>query len=94
MVLPSSAPTQLADVTCRGLLDYTSQVVQRGDIGLAKLPLDKAETGIRGELGVASDHEVQMDGLVQTCEHSPHEVLHHGVIFILATAVVSMQTGL
>jgi hypothetical protein len=42
---------------------------------------------------VASDHEVQTGGLVLTCEHSPHEVLHHGVIFVLATAVVSMQTG-
>ena len=86
-------PDQLADVTCRGLLDYTSQVIQRADVGSAKLPLDEAETGVRGELGVASNHEVQSDGLVQTCEHSPHEVLHHGVIFILATAVVSMQTG-
>ena len=26
-------------------------------------------------------------------EHSPHEVLHHGVIFVLTTTVVSMQTG-
>ena len=86
-------PDQLADVTCRGLLDYTSQVVQGADVGSAKLPLDEAETSVRGELCVASDHEVQMDGLVQTCEHSPHEILHRGVIFILATAVVSMQTG-
>ena len=84
---------QLADVTCRGLLDYTSQVVQRADIGLAKLSLDETETGVRGELGVTRNHKVQMDGLVQTCEHSPHEVLHHGVILILATAVVSVQTG-
>ena len=30
---------------------------------------------------------------MQTCEHSPHKVLHHGVILILTTAVVSMQTG-
>ena len=30
---------------------------------------------------------------MQTCEHSPHNVLHHGVIFILTTTVVSMQTG-
>ena len=30
---------------------------------------------------------------MQTCEHSPHEVLHHGVILVLATTVVSMQTG-
>ena len=86
-------PDQLADVTCRGLLDHTGQVVQGADVGSAKLPLDEAETGIRGELSVASNHEVQMDGLVQTSEHSPHEVLHHGVILVLATAVVSMQTG-
>ena len=42
---------------------------------------------------MASNHKEQVDGVVQTCEHSPHEVLHHGVILILATAVVSMQTG-
>ena len=42
---------------------------------------------------MASNHEVQLDGVVQTCEHSPHEVLHHGVLLVLATAVVSMQTG-
>ena len=30
---------------------------------------------------------------MQTCEHSPHEVLHHGVILVLANTVVSMQTG-
>ena len=29
-------------------------------------------------------------GVVQTCEHSPHKVLHHGVILVLATAVISM----
>ena len=81
---------QLADVTSRGLLDYTSQVVQRADVGFTELPLDKTKTGIRGKLFVASDHEVLMDGVVQTCEHSPHKVLHHGVILVLATAVVSM----
>ena len=41
---------------------------------------------------MASNHEVQIDGLVHTCEHSPHEVLHYGVIFVLTTTVVSMQT--
>ena len=87
-------PDQLADVTCRGLLDYTSQVIQRADVGSAKLPLDLAETGVRGEYCMASNHEMQMDRFVQTCEHSPLEVLHHGVVHVLATAVVSMQTGL
>ena len=81
---------QLADVTCRGLLDYVSQVVQRADVGFAKLPLDETEPSVGGELRVASNHEVQFDGLMQTCEHSAHKVLHHGVVFVLATAVVSM----
>ena len=31
---------QLAEVTCRGLLNYMSQVVQRADVGVAKLSLD------------------------------------------------------
>ena len=42
---------------------------------------------------MASNHEVQIDGLVQTFEHSPHQVLHHGVVLVLVTAVVIMQTG-
>ena len=84
---------QLAEITCRRLLDYTSQVIQRADIGTAKLPLDEAKTRIAGKLSVASDHEMQPNGVVQTCEDSPHQVLHHGVVLILATAVVSMQTG-
>ena len=45
-------------------------------IGFAKLPLDEAKTGIGGELCVASNHEVQIDGVVEPCQHSPHEVLH------------------
>ena len=39
---------QLADVTCRGLLDYTSHVVQRADVGFSELPLNETETGVRG----------------------------------------------
>ena len=34
-------PDQLADVTCCGLLDHTGQVVQRADVGSAKLLLMK-----------------------------------------------------
>ena len=49
-------PDQLADVTCRGLLNYTSQVIQRADVGSVKHPI---KTSVRGELGVASNHEVQ-----------------------------------
>ena len=60
---------------------------------MAKLPLDEAKTGIRAELGVASNHKMQPDGMVQTSGNSPHLILHHGVVFILATAIVSRQTG-
>ena len=42
---------------------------------------------------MASDHKVQPDGVVQTSEDLPHQILHHGGVLILATAVVSMQTG-
>ena len=45
---------QLAEITCCRLIDYTSQIIQRADVGTAKLPLDEAKTGIRRELGVAS----------------------------------------
>ena len=82
---------QLAEVTCRELLNCMSQVVQQADVGAAKLSLDEAKTSIGGELCVASNHKVQPDGVVQTSEDSPHQVLHHGVL-ILATTVVSMQT--
>ena len=84
---------QLAEITCRRLIDYTSQIIQRADVGTAKLPLDEAKTGIRRELGVASNQKVKPDGVVKTSEDSPHQVLHHGVVLVLATAVVSMQTG-
>ena len=70
-----------------------SQVIQRADIGMAKLPLDEAKTRIGGILSVASDHEMQPYGVVQTCEDLQNQVLHHGVVLIVATAVVSMQTG-
>ena len=83
---------QLAEVTCRGLLNYMSQVIQRADVGAAKLSLDEAKTSIGRELCVASNHKVQPDGVVQTSEDSPHQVLHHGGVLILATTVVSMQT--
>ena len=58
---------QLAEITCRRLIDYTSQmsqITQRADIGMAKLSLDEAKTGIRRELGVASTQKVKPDGVV------------------------------
>lgn len=49
-------PDQLADDTSPGFLNYKSQVAQTADVGSVKLPLDEAETGVRGKLRVASHH--------------------------------------
>ena len=85
MVLPSWAPTSWQRLHAAD----SSTTQAKSSSELTSVP----KTGVRGELCVASNHEVQIDGLVHTCEHSPHEVLHHGVIFVLTTTVVSMQTG-
>ena len=37
------------------------------------------QTGVRDEHCVASDYEEQLYGSMQTCQHSPHDVLHHMV---------------
>ena len=42
---------------------------------------------------MTSRQKVKPDGVVKTSDDSPHQVLHHGVVFVLDTAVVSMQTG-
>ena len=42
---------------------------------------------------MASNHEVKPDGAVKTSEDSLHQVLHNGIVLVLAAAVVSMQTG-
>ena len=57
---------QLAEITCRRLIDYTSQIIHQADIGTAKLSLDEAKTDIRRELGVASNKKVKPDGVVQS----------------------------
>ena len=86
MVLPSWAPTSWQMLQAADSLTTRA----KSSRGFSELPIDETKTGVRGELCVACNHEVQFDGLVQTCEHSPHKVLHHGVVFILATTVVSM----
>ena len=57
---------QLAEITCRRLIDYTSQIIQRADIGKATLSLDEAKTGIRREFGVASNQKEKPDGVEQS----------------------------
>ena len=45
---------QLAEITCCRLIDYMRQIIQRADVGTAKLPLDEAKTGVRREISVGS----------------------------------------
>ena len=40
---------------------------------------------------MASYHEVEVDCVVQTCQDPPHQILHHGVIFVLPRAIVCVQ---
>ena len=41
-------------------------------------------------------HQVQLDGGISPCHDSPEQVLHHRVVLVLPTTLVSMQasTGL
>ena len=57
---------QLAEITFCRLIDYMSQTIHQADIGTAKLSIDGAKTGIRRELGVASNQKVKADGVVQS----------------------------
>ena len=69
---------QQAEITCRRLIDYMSQIIQRADIGGAKLSLDVAKTGIRREHGVASNQKMKPDGVViEWCSPKHNSGLHH-----------------
>ena len=43
---------------------------------------------------MASDEKVQRDGLVTSCENSPHEVGQDIPVLVLATAVITVQVDL
>ena len=40
---------------------------------------------------MARDHEVEVDSVVQTSEDPPHQILQHGVVFVLPSTVVCVQ---
>ena len=87
---------QLAHVADCQVVNDVGEVVQRTHCCPAKLALHETKAGVRGELGVACDHEVQVDGGMSPCHDPPEQILHHRVVLVLPTAVVSMQasTGL
>ena len=43
---------------------------------------------------MASDEKVERDGLVTSCENSPHEVGQDIRVLVLATAVITVQVDL
>ena len=87
---------QLAHVAGCRVIDDVGEVVQRTHCCLVKLALHETKAGVRGELGVACDHEVLLDGGMSPCRDPPEQILHHRVVLVLPTPVVSMQasTGL
>ena len=87
---------QLAHVAGCRVVDDVGEVVQRTHCCLAKLALHETKAGVRGELGMAWVHQVQLDGGISPCHDSPEQVLHHRVVLVLPTTLVSMQasTGL
>ena len=40
---------------------------------------------------MARDHEVEVDCVVQTSQDPPHEILQHGIVFVLPSTVVCLQ---
>ena len=55
------------------------------------MPFEEPETPIWCKLCLPDHEKGKSDGGVPVCEISPHQVLHHAVVFILPGAVVSME---
>ena len=58
---------------------------------MLKCPLERAKAPIRCKLHMAHQHERQGHFLVAPRYHMPHKVLQHGIILVLAAAVICMQ---
>ena len=54
-------------------------------------PHKKAKTPIWRKLGVANQQKRQCYLLVEPGQHPPHEVINHEAVFILSSAVVSVE---
>ena len=66
-------------------------VSETADLSLAEGPLEHAKAAVGGELSMTNDHEGDGDLIMESSQHSPHQVLHHCVVLVLSRAVVSMQ---
>ena len=43
---------------------------------------------------MGNDEEGEVDVMVQTYHHSPHEVVEHGIVLVLPHTVVCMQVNI
>ena len=68
-------PNELNFIDWRGLLYNLNKVIQGVNLWNPKSPLHQTKTPVWRKLGVANQHEWQLDGLVQSLHHSPHEIL-------------------
>ena len=56
--------------------------------------LQEPEAPVRGELGMACDHEGESDHLVQPGQDTPQQVSHHDVVLILTPTVVRVEVDI
>ena len=56
--------------------------------------LQEPEAPVRGELGMACDHEEESDRLVQPGQDTPQQVSHHDVVLILTPTVVRVEVDI
>ena len=63
---------------------------------LRNFHLTRAKQASGENLVLTSNHEVQVDGGVSASHDSPEQVLQHGIVLVLTTAIVGVQadTGL
>ena len=74
------------------LPDTVSQVSHVINMVLsAVVLLEQAKVGIGSKLGVSRQHEVELNPVMLSSDHTPGQVPYHGGIFVLANAVVSLK---
>ena len=72
-------------------LDACAKLLQTGYWSSPKCFLQQAEATVGRKLSVFSNQEVEWHSVVKTIECSPHQICQNKVIFVLATAVITVQ---
>ena len=61
-------------------------------IGFSVLLFEKTESSINKAPSVPNTHKVQLNAHVEADHHSPCQVRYDTLVFVLATAIICMQT--